>query len=100
MMPLGMGHLAEANNAAGRLIEQGRLDDAERALEGIEGRLRARSPLGIAPDRESDPYGYLDLAMDEYFYRTHRVAVGWRRERYAEALPHAQRAWALEKAIF
>jgi PEGA domain-containing protein len=100
MIPLGMGHLAEANNAAGRLIEQGRLDDAERALERIEGSLRARAPLGIAPDRESDPYGYLDLAMDEYFYRTHRVAVGWRRQQYAEILPHAQRAWALEKAIF
>ena len=38
--------------------------------------------------------------MDEYFYRSHRLQVGWLRQRYQEALPHAERALNLENGIY
>lgn len=80
------------NNEAAALIGRGELDAATAVLDRAEAQLAARPPPRVAA-------ADLDPAFDEYFYRIHRAVIGWTRGRHAEALPHARRAWELEKAI-
>jgi len=82
----------DANNEAGRLIAAGKLEEASRLLDEVERELASRA----APSVRADD---LDPACDEYFYRVHRVVIGWHRATYAEVLPHAERAWELEHAM-
>jgi hypothetical protein len=87
-----MSALSSLNDEAARFIAGGRLDEAQEVLERAGGILEARGPA--VPDARD-----LDPAFDEYFWRSHRLHVAWLRCRYAEALPHAERAFALEKEI-
>jgi hypothetical protein len=84
-----MTRVREFNNRVARLIAQGRLDEAARTLEETAGILAARPTAPVDPDD-------LEPSLDEYFFRVHTVDLLWRRERHAEALPHAERAWTLE----
>jgi hypothetical protein len=88
-----MENLSDFNNRAGRLIDQRDLEGATKLLDEIEALLKARPPLVI--DRHN-----IDPALDEYFYLSHRVRIGWLRGAYEETLPLARRVWELEEAIF
>ncbi len=81
------------NNRVAGLIAANKLDEAERVLDEIERALARRPPAAVAPDD-------LEPAYDEYFYRCHRVHVGWVRGAHAAALPHAERAYELETALY
>jgi tetratricopeptide (TPR) repeat protein len=81
------------NNRVAKLLAARRLDEAERILGEIERALAGRPPAAVDPDD-------LDPAYDEYFYRCHRAHAGWARQAYAAALPHAERADELERAIY
>ncbi|MDQ3365452.1 MAG: PEGA domain-containing protein [Myxococcota bacterium] len=84
--------LADLNNRAAKLIDAGQLDEAERVLDQVAAVVDVR-PLSAVDWRDLEP------AFDEYFYRTHRITLGWHRAQYAETLPHAERAFELEYAI-
>ncbi|HOX46187.1 MAG TPA: hypothetical protein PK668_21465 [Myxococcota bacterium] len=87
-----MDTIRERNNRVSGLLSQGRLDEAERALAETAALLAARGPAEVDG-------GDLEPALDEYFFRVHSVDLLWRRERFAEALPHAERAYALEQSF-
>jgi hypothetical protein len=87
-----MTNVASLNNQADRLITAGRLDEADRVLDRVRATLDQR-PLASPDAKDFTP------ALDEYFYRVHRVSLAWRREQYGEALPHAQRAWEVETGL-
>ena len=63
-----MTAMVDANNAASRLILEGKLDEAERALDEIEALLRARPAVDT-----SVPAAELDFvaAWDELIYSVH-----------------------------
>src|SRR5690349_23485269 len=85
-----MTTLVDANNAASRLIHEGRLDEAERALDQIEALLQARAAVDVTiPATELD----FVAAWDELIYSVHRVTLGLRRGAHVQSLPHAERAW-------
>ncbi|MBA3396680.1 MAG: PEGA domain-containing protein [Deltaproteobacteria bacterium] len=84
--------VADLNNQAARLIDAGQLDAAAGVLEQVAAIIDAR-PRAPVDWRNFEP------AFDEYFYRTHRITIGWHREQYAETLPYAERAFELEYAI-
>jgi tetratricopeptide (TPR) repeat protein len=71
----------ELNNRVKTAYDAGDLDEAERLLDEIE-RMEGKNEL------------------DEYFYRSHRAHVCWSRAAYAAGLPHAERLYELEKAIW
>jgi tetratricopeptide (TPR) repeat protein len=87
-----MGAIRELNNRISGLLDQGHLDEAERVLAETAALLAARGPAEVDGDD-------LEPALDEYFFRVHSVDLRWRQARYAEALPHAERAYALEQAL-
>ncbi len=85
--------LRKLNNRVAELIRKQRLDEAARVLGEIERELGKR-PRAVVDMDDLEP------AYDEYYYRCHRVHVGWLRSAYAEVLPDAERAYELEHAIF
>jgi hypothetical protein len=87
-----MEDVSSLNNQADQLITAGRLDDADRVLDRVRAVLDRR-PRAVPNAQDLGP------AMDEYFYRVHRLIIAWHRAQYAKALPHAQRAWELETGL-
>lgn len=84
--------VAPLNNEAAQLIAQGKIDRAEKVLERVRAILAGRAQA--VPDvRDLDP------ALDEYFYRSHRLHLAWLRQLYRDALPHAERAYSLERGM-
>jgi hypothetical protein len=83
----------ELNNTASELLSRKDFDGAARILD------RTAKILDTRPAATADPAN-LEPAMDEYFYRCHRAVLGWHRKDYVTALPHAERAYALEREIF
>jgi tetratricopeptide (TPR) repeat protein len=79
--------IADLNNQANALMQQGEYRDAEAILRAVAARLSA------------DPGSERQALIDEYFYRGNLAELLWRQERYQDGLEHAERAYQLERTI-
>jgi hypothetical protein len=79
--------IAALNNEARSLLLDGQLDEAQKQIERAKKAIAASS----AEPRERD--------IDLYFHLVNQATLSYRRARYAEGLPIAERAYGLEQKI-